>query len=336
MPTLKQLSEELNEYFLTSKIKLKRRCETITDIANTHGEKYLIEFYKEYYTTNDVRRKLFLRYGNERVNEYDHRLKARKKARPNSRFSQSYWIKKGQSKETAIKTISELQRANALTRTANSYKNQSGKVKYSIDYWTAQGYTQEEAEILRRPYLQPMLQNKEAFIERYGKVKGEKRYREKTKKWKESMDANRDNHKSAGYVSRESLKFFIPLYRACRRIGIERKKIYLGVDGSRELFIRHPGHENRGRFFDFSIPSLGIVIEYNGSFWHPRSRDEWRNPWIDFDDAILIEEEKKALCKMRGYTLLTVWDTDDKMVIKNQILKLITDRQNELLWRNGF
>jgi hypothetical protein len=201
------------------------------------------------------------------------------------------------------------------------------KLKFCIDYWLNKGYTKEEADILRRKYL--VLNDEDSMIARYGPEKGSILYKERVRKFKESTEKNRKNRKSAGYVSKESKSFFVKLYKFCRKSGIEKNDIYFGIDGSKEFFIRKPGSKNSGRFFDFAIPKINLVVEYNGVFWHPRNEEEWRNPWILFDDAMLIETEKADMCKARGYSLFTIWSDDDKISKLNELQNEIRKRMND-------
>jgi very-short-patch-repair endonuclease len=73
--------------------------------------------------------------------------------------------------------------------------------------------------------------------------------------------------------------------------------------------------------YDFCLLSKKIIIEYNGSIWHPRlnrmSREQydmWRMPWHPTVTAYEKEHkdmEKHKFAIDRGYEILEVWDTDD-------------------------
>lgn len=311
--------------------KIKSHLILLCDLVKFHGYELAGEKYNLYWKSSQ-KGKLLIRYGNERVLEFEQKLKERPKPKsPFSILTKEYWMSKGLSENDASNKVSEIQRQNSTKRTKTSYKNHSSKIKYSLGYWTSRGYSIEESELLREPYLRPMLTDLDSFIERHGKTKGKKLYDDKIKKYKKTCEENKHTRKSAGYVSRESLNFFIKLYKKCRRLGLKRDDIYFGIDGSKEFFIRHKGVENKGRFFDFTIPSISVIIEYNGVFWHPRRECDWNNPWITYDDAMLVETEKKNLCLTRNYDLFIVWSDDDLDTKLNELFTEIKQRYERTL-----
>lgn len=189
------------------------------------------------------------------------------------------------------------------------------------EYWLEKGYTEEEAEILRKPYLS--YNTLEGFIGRHGEVIGEKKYLECIEKYKQTMKQNLSKRKQAGYVSKESKKFFIEIYKMIRKLGIQRKEIYFGINGSREFFLRKNQTQNEGRFVDFCVPKLNLCIEYNGTFWHGRERDEWKNPFIDYEYSIMKDNELKLLCEDRNFDLVVVWSDDSKDDMINKIKEIV-------------
>jgi len=308
---------------------LRRRIEVLDKIIELHGYDNCIELLDEYWETESREKRLLISQGEGKVKEWKEKLANRPKPQNFSIFDKNYWIeRKNYTKDAAEKKVSEIQKSIVDNRdNKRIYKNHTEKLKYSKDYWLKRGYTLSEADLLREEYLFPMLTSLESFEHRYGKLEGKKRYNERIKKFKKTYRENIHLRKSAGYVSKESLKFFIPLYKFCRKLGIKREDIYLGVSGSKEFFIRKPDQkENEGRFYDFCIPSLNIVIEYHGCFWHPRKKEEWNNPWVSFEDALLVEREKEWLCKTRKFSYIVVWSDDDKEQRFNEITNLIEER----------
>ena len=151
------------------------------------------------------------------------------------------------------------------------------------------------------------------MINRHGEEIGTNRYLAKIAKYKASMIANLSQRRTGGYVSEESLRFFIPLYKFCRRLGILRNDICFGIDGSREFFIRDNSFAyNTGKFYDFTIKSLNMIIEYHGCYWHPKKIEDWRNP---NDYYITLEadryKEKLAIDFGMGYDI--AWSDCDKL-----------------------
>jgi hypothetical protein len=302
--------------------KCKSRLNVAVNIYNTNHKQSanIINLLEEYFNSDSRIKKIKLTHGenSEYLNLYTTKLKNRPKpTTPFSIFDINYWLKNGLTIDEANEKVSLIQKTNANKRSKKSYNNFNKKIKWSKHYWISKGYNEEEAVILAKPYL--TLNDEISMIARHGEIQGKLFYKQRCLNFKTTMEERWHLRKSAGYVSVESKKFFIPLYKMCRKIGIPREWFYIGVDGSKEFFIRHEGIKNSGRFYDFALPKLNIIVEYNGVFWHPRDINEWKNPWISYDDAMLIEVEKKRLCEKRGYDLYIVWSDDN---LEQQILKL--------------
>jgi len=315
-----------------SKSSIRRRVEIIVDLINTNNVQTIddaLKLYEKYFSIGiSISDKLTLRYGEYAAEQYREKLARRPKPKNRvSHFSTSYWTSKGYSEDEAISKISELQSTNASKRTPSSYKKSGKKLKWNKEYWLDLGYSYDEAiSLAQSHYTSNNTIN--YYIDNYGK-EGKRLFKDRQERRKISFEKNREHHKSAGYVSKASLRFFIPLYKKIRRLGISREDIYFGISGSREFFIRHDDIENRGRFFDFGIPKINVILEYNGSYWHPRTRDTWKNVFVSFDDAMLVEKEKEYLCEKRGYTLIKIWDDDNLAERESEILNLIKERLNE-------
>lgn len=311
---------------------IRRRTEVIIDIVETHNLVNAEEVKKlceKYYSKGiGAFNKLSIRYGEERAKEYEEKLKNRPKPKNIvTHFSTKYWIEKGLTEDEALDKVKKIQSSNAKRRKKSSYENMKNKLKWSKNYWISKGYSYEQSILLSK---ENFISNNtlEYYIEKYGKD-GEKLWNERKQKRKSTWENGKENHRSGGYVSKASLKFFIPIYKKIRKLGINRKDIYFGINGSKEFFIRHKGNQNAGRFFDFSIPKLNIVIEYNGTYWHPKTKDTWKNSFISYDDAIVVEIEKEKLCESGGYTLIKVWDDDSLDLKQKEIVDLVRERLNE-------
>ena len=292
----------------------QKRMDALYDIIQTHGIELCENLMLEYLETNSSKRRVEIRHGEKAKQQYIARLKNRPRPKNiKNQWTIQYWLDLGYDIETAKKKVSEEQTKNVYKRTKSSYLNHANKIKHSTKYWTSRGYTKDEANLLRLPYLKEMEGSLSRFISKYGEIEGTIKFHKRQKQRLETINERRNLgfYKTAGYVSKESLKFFIPLYKRLRRAGLNRSDIYFGLDGSREFFIRCDKQKNTGRFFDFTVPKSNICIEYNGTFWHPREKSEWCNPFIEYDDAMEIEKERNILCESRGFKLIRIWSDDN-------------------------
>jgi hypothetical protein len=143
-----------------------------------------------------------------------------------------------------------------------------------------------------------------SFVSRHGEVDGLDRY----------IACVENRQVKVATASKESLKIFIPLYKWVRRNipNINKGDIYLGIKGSQEYYISKP---RRFMSYDFCIPKLKIIIEFNGVAWHVKDSDTE----IDlkrFARISTVEEMQESLqkdvfklesAKTIGFNTLVVW-----------------------------
>ena len=110
-----------------------------------------------------------------------------------------------------------------------------------------------------------------------------------------------------GKASQESLLVFKKLIKWCINEGINDNDIYIGYENKNEYFIRF---EDKIYFYDFTIRSKKIIIEFNGICFHSKIINEnWKNP---FTNETSIEEINKRtlknkVAKENGFKILEIW-----------------------------
>lgn len=306
------LNNERDGYSIS---KHKRRLEMIYDIMKTNPNSDYMNLYNEYNNTSDTYRKLNIRYGPERTIEYKEKMYNR--PRPddnNSIWCIKYWMGRGYTEEESVAKISELQ-------TANSRKHHDSKPDYKSimpnckTYWVNKGYTDQESEQLRAQFVCKSIRSYEKYIEKYGYTIGMQKMQDSINKKHATMIERYGTTVVSGYTSKESLIFFLKLYKSIRKCGIPRDDIYWGVSGSREFATRH---QDKNYFYDFTIKSKKIIIEYNNTFWHPREGRDFINPFLDRESAEQKDKIKIDIMIERGFEVIVVWDDDnhDEMIMK--------------------
>jgi very-short-patch-repair endonuclease len=154
---------------------------------------------------------------------------------------------------------------------------------------------------------------KEYFIEKYGKIAGTKKYEEINKSKAQTSENfikryGRENGKklfleylnkrptsSLYSFSKKANMFFDLLDKEISHLNL---KTYHG-NKSKEYYLW--SFDNNIYFYDFCIPELDIIIEFNGSYWHA-------DPTIyNSEDEILFPNNKKVIARH-------IWDKD---VVKN-------------------
>jgi hypothetical protein len=82
-----------------------------------------------------------------------------------------------------------------------------------------------------------------------------------------------------GNSSKESLKYFIPIYHELLSLNYDMNDIKLGIENNYE-FPLYDKENKKTYFYDFTIKSKKIIIEYNGETWHP-NYEKYDVKWLN-------------------------------------------------------
>jgi hypothetical protein len=268
-------------------------------------EKRYIEYKKE----TSAKKKVEIRYGKNKVIVYENKLKNRPKPIVKSNLTIEYWLSKGLTKTQAKEKISKIQSNNSKKRHEKTlnYKIQN---PICVEYWQNLGFTDnDEIQKLRKPYLDKCSNTLSRYIEKYGEEEGKEIFYSGIDKRIKTMIERYGTKTITAYVSKESLKVLIKLYKIIRKNGVLKSDIVWGISGNKE-FVMSDSNTQQSYFYDFVIKSKKIIIEYNNLFWHPRRRDEWRGIG-DYDKILKYQQAKEKLAISRGYSVYYVWNDDD-------------------------
>ena len=228
---------------------------------------------------------------------------------------------KGYSNEEAIKIVKNIQSENGKKSYQGDKRKDTITNCFIPEFWNKKGYSDTETEALIAEMKFRVSGSKERYIEKYGVEDGTLLHKQRYTKAKETRIKNFGAPVPAGRASKASLKFFIPLYKKIRKLGIQKDDILWGITGSREFATCYEG---RNFFYDFTIKSLKLVIEFHGTFWHPREPEEWLNSsYYDYDSKKMYDEIKKRAIIDRGFEYCIVWSDDNFNVKNNDIISYI-------------
>ena len=253
--------------------------------------------------------------------------------RKNSQFCKEYWMAKGYDEDEAIKIISVYQ--SKISKNFHSSKKKSYyKTKNPLckEYWMAKGYDEDEAIYLTKPYIDNFKLTKQNYIKRYGNEEGIKKWNNLIKRRSYSFSKYlKSNNGIYGKASKESLQYFIPLYKILRKdYNIQRDDIFIGVRGSKEWYLAY-GNTYYYRY-DFTIKSKKVIIEYNNLRWHPHpdrmTKEDWDSWYIHgmtAYDKYEYDRIKYQTAINRGYHLLVIWNNDGYDYNMNMIKRFIDE-----------
>lgn len=114
-------------------------------------------------------------------------------------------------------------------------------------------------------------------------------------------------------ASLKSLYFFSSIYEYLIHKGVDSGDILWGVEGSKEFY-------SGGYKYDFTVKSINLIIEFNGSHVHPDPRIRGTNEWEGWrhyynrrsSDYIYYKHDlpKEIYAKSIGYKYYSVFDYD--------------------------
>jgi hypothetical protein len=191
---------------------------------------------------------------------------------------------------------SEIQKERSIKATKRK-KELGNCYRQTTQYWIDRhGYSVEEAANKIHEIQKTF--SKEVCIQKHGNDLGIALWEERQNKWQKSLTANPDNY-DLGFKRSHSLKRYIQRANDDESIGLksyikyrqnlsgfkkaskesmklfspiasylDQKNIcyYCGFGGGKEWFVVK---NKKTYFYDFAIPKLKLIIEYNGETWHP-------------------------------------------------------------------
>lgn len=165
----------------------------------------------------------------------------------------------------------------AATQFDRKNRNQS-----QIGYWIKKGYSEPEAK--RKVSESQATFTLKKCIEKYGKEKGFKRWKERQEKWQKTLNSkpkeeieriNRAKMLNGRGYSKISQKLFDEIFD---EIGLEFKEIFYATKNNKEIkdnfyeYMVIDPNRNKSYFLDFYVKDNNKIIEFDGDYWHGKKR----------------------------------------------------------------
>ena len=230
----------------------------------------------------------------------------------NNPYSIEYWIKTGLSEDDAKLKI----------------RNKNHNCK---EYWTSRGFENDEAE--RKASKSADTNSLDAKIIRHGEDVGNKKYKDTCDLLSSSWTMKSVGHWNFG-TSKAACELFDNIS------NLTNEKCFYKSEFSKINKEWYLSDENGINFYDFTIPNLKIIIEFNGEHVHPRkdklTKDKWNSWKHAFSkknaDAIHIQDQEKIhKAIINGYNVLVLWSKDDKLTNIEIATNFIREVQNARL-----
>lgn len=258
------------------------------------------------------------------------------------KFNIEYWIERGYSTEESIIKVREFQKENSIKFIKKALSNPEkyvDRTQTQIEYWIKKGFDYDES--LQKVKERQDTNSLSSFIKRYGEKEGLLKYNQRLKdlsytssrkfytdKYGKIEGNNIFNEINLKRVvkfnksSKEAFIFLKPIYKFIRNNGIEITDIYWGVGSSNEWYINF---DKCLFFYDFTIKSLKVIIEYHGISFHPKEGDSnWVGIYGDsYDNKIKIDKIKKEVAEKAGFKYFTVYSDDDIKTKQKELIEVL-------------
>lgn len=175
----------------------------------------------------------------------------------------------------------------------------------SIQYWLNKGYSEEDAK--KKLSERQRTFTLEKCVAKYGDEEGRRIYEDRQKRWLNTLNdrygdkwdelSSKKSPSSPTYFSYESQALFWEI--EANRTNKEHKSRFALNGDSRNNELEFERDNGRHYFFDYCIPDIKCVIEYDGSRWHNEETKE-------YDENRIMEIESK------GYRVLNISDVEYK------------------------
>jgi len=328
-----------NNFYPMTQSKFQARQLVISQIFKTNCTIMSInEIYKlveEYYITKSSIRRQDIRYGVGCGQQFSNKLKnSRKKSiRPHNI---EYWINKGYTQIDAIKQRDQYNSNSGMRRKSAQIKKLEEDYNYKkeiytkisntkrerrqLSYWIERGFTEVRAKEKLLKYVPP-INSIDRYIETYGDKEGLRRFNNYINKRKNTLISRYGTYITSCYTSKQSIRYFIPLYKMLRKNGFSRADIKWGCGKNKEFTTCDP-KTKINYAYDFVIMPKKIIIEYNDIFWHPRLDVDWNNSFVDYNIATKKDITKKQLAESLGFKVIYVWSDKPTTIeqLKQEIL----------------
>lgn len=186
------------------------------------------------------------------------------------------------------------------------------KQNVRIEYWMTKGYSEEEAKNIIQERQKTF--SLEKCIEKYGKEKGEKIFRDRQKRWQRSLQENFLRCGDGRSYQSRFANYIID--NICKKLKIKKNP--------KEKFLS----DKNGTTYAYDFCYKNIIIEFNGDYWHMnpmlyKSDDINKTTKSKAADKWAEDDAKKKFAESFGYKYLVIWENEFKVSQKDTIEKCI-------------
>jgi len=197
---------------------------------------------------------------------------------------------------------------------STTYKNDKSLLPTNNAYWVKRGLTEEEAT--KKVSERQTTFSKEICIEKYGKVEGLKRWKDRQDKWQNTINSKSDEE--INRINRLKASYGVNVSKA------ERDLCQILECESAFIISREKGYV-------YDMRRGNKLIEYYGDYWHcnPKIYDkDYYNRRIakTASEKWKSDQDKNDYAMRNGFSVMVVWEKDyntDPQKVINECLEFL-------------
>lgn len=210
-----------------------------------------------------------------------------------------------------------------------------------IGFYVKHGYSEKEANEILSKRQSTFSYTK--CIEKYGDEEGHNIWKERQEKWYQKtkdklskgeylkydsilkeFDGNEEvadkvfverisniSKSKFGKASKRSLKIFKQLIDICQRNEYEYYIGNMENDKGNEYYL-FDKKDKKIYFYDFTIPKIKLIFEFNGKLWHSKEflENNLNQFGFDLSNQFITDKLKKELAEKNGFEIIYLWEED--------------------------
>lgn len=277
---------------------------TLVGFISRYGEiegtkKYNSFVQKSIHTEDSYIKRYGEQDGKKRWEEYRHKKKV------TSKRSLLYWLNLFDGDEVLAKqSLHEYQQHALLERLIDKH----GKIEGTKIY---NDKRKNHSEFLNEYYLDPNNRERtkhtiDSYIKKYGEILGKQKYKEYYIAWKRGMEKRSMNgrHKNYSNISQMLFDNIIATFDSNISACYATFNYEFSLSNNDTLY-----------FYDFTVPDLNLIIEFNGDYWHANPtlyNETFVHPVLNRTAKEIWDKDdiKIRVAKDNGYDVLIIWEKD--------------------------
>lgn len=136
--------------------------------------------------------------------------------------------------------------------------------------------------------------------------------------------------------SKASVKFFTALDSKLKSVkGYNSLSAYFAPKNKE--FCKYDVDLSRVYFYDYAVPSIGIIVEYNGDLYHanpktykPTDIPRFRGNTLTAAEIWEYDDRKAEVAKTHGYDILYVWDSDTSANFDSELKRVYDEIKSRI------